>query len=268
MSEARKDEQDRWRELHELLGLPPQGPPPAAASRSAAATVKETTPVPARAPERETPDEDERVWDEPVYEEPDADEPVRHGSKAAEAPTESPELAIVNDEALAPPLDDEDIPPPLDDDELGPPAERDVGEREAGDRDLVERDVERDDDDRTRRGRRRGRRGRRSRSRRDEARAPQALRTEDAEGAPTDEAAVEASGPPGAEDAPRRVARGSRRRGERDFADEDMDSDDEAARSPTSAVDEEDDDEPIETFADWNVPSWPEIVASLYRPER
>lgn len=29
-----------------------------------------------------------------------------------------------------------------------------------------------------------------------------------------------------------------------------------------------DDDEPVETFSNWTVPSWNELIASLYRPER
>ena len=38
--------------------------------------------------------------------------------------------------------------------------------------------------------------------------------------------------------------------------------------APVDNAATDDDDEPIETFADWNVPSWQEIVGSLYRPER
>jgi hypothetical protein len=31
---------------------------------------------------------------------------------------------------------------------------------------------------------------------------------------------------------------------------------------------QEEDDEPVEPITDWNVPSWNELIASLYRPER
>jgi hypothetical protein len=31
---------------------------------------------------------------------------------------------------------------------------------------------------------------------------------------------------------------------------------------------EEDEEEPAVSFADWTVPSWQELIASLYRPER
>jgi hypothetical protein len=34
-----------------------------------------------------------------------------------------------------------------------------------------------------------------------------------------------------------------------------------------AAEEEEDDDEKL-SFANWNVPSWQELIASLYRPDR
>ena len=36
---------------------------------------------------------------------------------------------------------------------------------------------------------------------------------------------------------------------------------------PSAAVEEDDEEETI-SFANWSVPSWQELIASLYRPER
>ncbi len=35
-----------------------------------------------------------------------------------------------------------------------------------------------------------------------------------------------------------------------------------------AAEEEEDAEEEVEDFSTWNVPSWAEIIAGLYRPER
>jgi ribonuclease E len=257
MSESPKGEQDRWRELHDLLGLPPERGE--SAPRPAAAARHEPEPLP--------------KLTEVVRDEPARREPVEIDSGA-----ERPELAIVNDEAIAPPLGDEDIPPPLDDEDRPPPPRS-----------------ERDDDDRPRRGRRRGRRGRRSRGRdeggreegrgddrersdrgrddrgRDERARPEPLDTDDTEVEPADDAqSAPASRPGREEEEPSRRrrgrGRGRGRRDERELAEEPAGDEEVASQKPP--VEEDDDDEPIETFADWNVPSWPEIVASLYRPDR
>jgi len=51
--------------------------------------------------------------------------------------------------------------------------------------------------------------------------------------------------------------------------DEDLDevAEGEAETEAIQDDDQDDDDEP-DTLADWNVPSWQELIASLYRPER
>ena len=59
---------------------------------------------------------------------------------------------------------------------------------------------------------------------------------------------------------------------EPEFEDEsalDEDETDEVERRPFG--DEEDDDDDMsesDPFRDWNVPMWPDLIASLYRPER
>jgi hypothetical protein len=44
-----------------------------------------------------------------------------------------------------------------------------------------------------------------------------------------------------------------------------------AGEEPPPAVEpepEDEDDEEVENLSNWNVPSWQELIASLYRPER
>jgi hypothetical protein len=38
--------------------------------------------------------------------------------------------------------------------------------------------------------------------------------------------------------------------------------------SPEPEKEEEDDGDDVDTLSDWNVPSWTELIGSLYRPER
>ena len=45
----------------------------------------------------------------------------------------------------------------------------------------------------------------------------------------------------------------------------------EAASDETPSFEErpeEDDSDDVDTLSDWNVPSWAELIASLYRPDR
>jgi len=233
MSAPGQEEKDRWRELHELLGLPPD-------SAGAAPSPPPPPPRPVEPPRpimHETP-RTRQAW---TPEEPDAElagEPASPG-------VENQSMA----EAEAFPPEVEEIPPPLDDESA--PLPRRVDSDEEGDR--------------PRRGRRRGRRGRRSRGRRDEA-APAVSPDDDTEVEPQ---AGEAP-PAGRPDHDRR-RRDDERRGRRrdeESADELAPADDEVAPRAAAKPEDEDDDEPIETFADWNVPSWQEIIASLYRPER
>jgi ribonuclease E len=202
MTDSRKDDQDRWRELHELLGLPPDEAPAAPPPPPPAPKHIEPAPLTSAEPEElASLPKAPRVFDEPRT-----------------------DASVVQEEASVPPLEEEEIPPPLSDDETAPTEAR----------------MTEEDEDRPRRGRRRGRRGRRSRSRREEAPADVAsLDNDDTDVEPTEN-----------ELAPAPAA-----------------VDDDEEEMPAARLDDED-DEPLETFADWNVPSWQEIVASLYRPER
>ena len=216
MSEPQKEDQDRWRELHELLGLP--------ADRGAAPP---SPPAPA-APPAVTVHGAPQPW--PPTEPEDVEEPPP-----------APEGGLLGEETSPPPpFEEEDVPAPLDEEETVPSAEGAAAEAP--------------EQDRSRRGRRRGRRGRRSRSRRDEVRADDRIDDDDTEVEPTGEKSV---GADASDEDERQHAELTEEAGLQ--AEEEL--------QPAAAVEEED-EEPIDTFADWNVPSWQEIVASLYRPER
>jgi hypothetical protein len=48
-----------------------------------------------------------------------------------------------------------------------------------------------------------------------------------------------------------------------------QDEDQEVAQEPRSpATEEDDEDAELEEISTWNLPSWQELIASLYRPER
>lgn len=208
MSEPIRDEQDRWRELHELLGLSEGGnqvPSPPSKPLPAAPHVEP--------PHVEPPRE--------VYSAPAPEMEIDEASEPL--PSDENELALAQAEGTAA------ADSPLDEDERGP-----------------------------RRGRKRGRRGRRSRGRPDDVPVQEALDDDDTEVEPA--GAVPATIPgPREHDAPHD-------QGLEHHHDDVLD--DAVAEVEPAEPAAEDDDEPIETFADWNVPSWQEIVGSLYRPTR
>lgn len=122
-----------------------------------------------------------------------------------------------------------------------------------------------DDERRGRSGRRRrGRRSGRNRERANEV-APSAAR------APEGEAS---RGAPEEERRPTRRRRGRGRDEVREEVEElepiAAEDDEVVADEPPPVVEEDDDelDEELDTLSNWNVPSWQELIASLYRPER
>jgi hypothetical protein len=50
--------------------------------------------------------------------------------------------------------------------------------------------------------------------------------------------------------------------------DEDEDDDDGEDEVPAAPRSDDGDDEPEEDFSDWTVPSWNDLIAGLYRPDR
>jgi hypothetical protein len=45
-------------------------------------------------------------------------------------------------------------------------------------------------------------------------------------------------------------------------------ADEEQGQTENRAAEDEGKDEELDNLSDWNVPSWTELIASLYRPER
>jgi hypothetical protein len=64
-----------------------------------------------------------------------------------------------------------------------------------------------------------------------------------------------------ADEKPRRRRRRPRRKKGETAADQ-------TTRTPDDHVQDEDDDPTAEVVKDWNIPSWNELIASLYRPDR
>jgi len=244
MSEARN--KDHWRELAELLGLPPdekgapEQPEVYNEHRDSGDAPKENTgsrewqPAPADLTDAEPIGEDSF---EPAPGERSFHEDV---SRIDEAPARE----------FFGGAPDRELPPSA---SLGHGLDRE--REEAGDEPEPER----------RRGRRRGRRGRRDDSReRDERdrknRAPRAERMErDLDEIPP-ESADASEGQAIMEEASDPF------RGEIEQSPDEEDFD-MAGTAATASV-EQDDDEEVDKLTDWNVPSWSELIASLYRPER
>jgi hypothetical protein len=262
------DEQERlrrlehWRVLAEQLGLPP-GPepqpstPPPAPAAPAAEAEEEPENVPSRIFLRKHPPE-------PAFEM--EDEPAPKSIHLRHEPDEEPEdLGPTEPEA------EPEATPRLAD--LPEADSKESVEEGLGEDALPSGD---DDDSRRRGGRRRGRRGRKGPPRR-EAPATEdvpAARLEampaadlgrDAEAAA--EPAVEETG----EEEPQRRGRGrgrSRQRERKPPETAPAPVEDQEVEAELDSADEDldaGDDEP-DTLSDWNVPSWNELIASLYRP--
>jgi hypothetical protein len=226
--EHERKDQDRWRELADLLGLPPE-------SQQRPVSEKREPAPPAHVPAHvkvETESRGMSLARLEAHEEPAMPEPIDESP----APTGAAESASSWEPGEPAALTDESVPPET-------PGE--------------------EPDDRSRR-RRRGRRGRRG-GRRDRE-APE--RT----GAPTEPGAERGAGErESTEPRPERPTRDDDRRVRREPPDdEDLPEEPEAELpSEEPAVSPDDSaDEPEESFAEWNVPSWTELIDSLYRPGR
>jgi hypothetical protein len=232
MNEPNQQDQNRWRELHELLGLREDDAP--------------AKPTPSAPPPAEPPAHAEHApyiaAESPL---PDVEEDVELSPPALEAG-----MASDLDRSL-PPAAEEEIPEALEEEETLPPS--------GALREHAHDERAHDERDRPRHGRRRGRRGQRSRRDGDENRGAPPLDLDDTEVELADDQGV----------APRRRPQDAdEAEPDDDFGNDSTAEDDVPRAPPQHAAEENDDDEPVETFADWNVPSWQEIVASLYRPER
>lgn len=226
-----KSDAERWRELADMLGLPADEPAPRVTPRS---------PAPA-APTR--PIDESLAGSEELPREETLEAPTRQSEPHTEEPHAGPrEWAGMTD----------DVP------------EATVGEVEPG--------ASSEEDDRPRRGRKRGRRGRRGR---DEDRdSPEQAREEGGRRRRAEPAAAEPAAAERDDVEPDEIGPGD---SPEELASDDADRDDNIDEneelvevedtSPAASEDEEDDTE-IDRLKDWNVPSWNDLIASLYRPER
>lgn len=260
------NEKDRWRELAELLGLPADQEP---AREEPAA---QTQPFDSAPPELESAQEEVRKGDEETLSDLDElGEPFENVEDAeiAEA-VESLEQHFLDEEAgVNLDEDAEDMPEEAAEEGRGPATS---------------------EEDRPRRKRRR-RRGRKGRGPREGQEAGES--TASAVEGSSDAEESEEEGDPLALDRPvkekrteEEPRRGRKRRGrgrkpdDRDerveaVRDEEAEYDDELASQEepeeeevrAQEADDDDDNEP-DPFKDWNVPSWQELISSLYRPER
>jgi hypothetical protein len=93
----------------------------------------------------------------------------------------------------------------------------------------------------------------------EEEREPEVIAVESERSEAATEEFGEATPEPKDEERPRRRRRSRRRKGGSDAPTE----------STASADQTQDEDEsPVEIVKDWNIPSWNDLIASLYRPER
>jgi len=222
---------DRWRETLALLGLPPEPEPSAESSPPSAESARETAPA------------------EP--------EPPRHFEREPEPPpvTErEPEII-----PFAAPIYEELAPEAATLQEQPFPAEEGLEEPAPDQPPSLE------EEDRSR-GRHRSRRGGRSRSPRE---ADDTAGVTPEEGSAEIADRVEALSHPRDDRSRGRGRDQGRRRempeSEPEIVEEDEDQEVEGSAEETAAHDR--DDEP-DTLSDWNVPSWQELISSLYRPER
>lgn len=265
-----KEEQARWQQIWEELGLAAE---PARESAPAEPAGARAEPVPSKAelpPTRqEAEGEDthppERITPAPVAEEPPATRGRRRTQVAivemhVEVPPAEPRPAAVEEVVETTPF------APASEEEL--PAEKE-GEELGG-------------------RRRRNRRSRRGRSAEKTGEEKGAARTaagaeepaaEEATAGPLATPTEETEGEPEPAEEPerrRRRGRGRKKPGpEREPAVAESDPEADAAVEDDSDEEEEPgesgsalDDDELDDLANWNVPSWSELIASLYRPER
>jgi hypothetical protein len=279
-----KNDRDRWRELHELLGLPP-----------------DEKAAPAQPAEEDVAEEEEPVREEARFRPQSRPDEIEAKEETNERDFVSPSLHLAHGAAEARVIEEEEaVPADLED---GPqdraaapemPPHLDEGFEEvldAGEPGAEPSEGEGPPEEK-RRGRRRRRRGRKGRGDRDEAAPgaegePRGARLSEEGEESAEEEPAEGDEPlrsgPEDEEEPRGLHRGRRpgREGRRDPESTDREREEELDEEPAADVEDEDQEKPrandedgdedlkeLGQFKDWNVPSWQELIASLYRPER
>jgi ribonuclease E len=234
--EYRQQVKKRWQESMALLGLDDAGPEPEPEKESPAPTKH--TPAAPHLPQTEL----------DQYERP---RPAHADAPPVEAQTPNRDVRdrhrreLEPEEVMTSPRESEPAPEPIEElDREAPPAP----ERESAD----------DESGRRRRGRR-GRRGKRPES-------PTTEKEGDADATVGMEPAAAKEESPERENRGRR-GRGRQRQRSAKIAEPQPAEQDELATDEAANDNDIGDDEPND-LSEWNVPSWQELIASLYRPER
>lgn len=223
------DPRSNWRELAEMLGLPADEPPQAPTPTPAPPARMETSPEPLA-------QQLDEEWAPPVPEQASDLSSTVHFEEVdsieedADASESTSELTVIVD---------------------GPAG----GSNPSADGESSEGDKPR--------RRRRGRRSRR-RGRGDEAETAAATTEVGEHGAATEEASVEQESP---EEDERGDRRGRRRRRPAPAEEASQNGADDAD-TLVAEYDAGDDDFSQDAWADWNVPSWQELIDGLHRPDR
>jgi hypothetical protein len=275
--EDQKEKENRWRQLAELLGLPPDEPPPGGREPASAPPVQH---VPAAAPA--------------PYVEPRRAPQVALPPEPAELPEPTIETVVVEEfeEVMA---------------EEGPLAAAETSLEESEVEGPEEAGGAEGDEEKPRRGRRRRRRGRRrggpdkaegeGAEKSEAGKAPGSAETRPdraAEEPPSSRPIREPSRPPVREpnrepdrrpyrepnrdSRDRQSPRGGHRgreenapvhaRAEAEDRWEQEESPVEEVEDVVSGVPAQEDDEEVDILSNWDVPAWQDLIASLYRPDR
>jgi hypothetical protein len=245
MTDDQDQQRDHWRELADLLGLEPERPGGAAKAAPPQEAVARVQPEAKFKPE---------VLAKTAFEERSERRPARPPAMAPEPPVKSAAALIDDFEADA--ESRAESPPSMKDGDAEAEAAR---ERETAAVEREGRDWEaRADEERPQRGqRRRGRRGR------PEAESDSAPAVAEGGARPEGPELSEEIEEPG--DADPRGRRGNRRSPEA-LEEEPVQEEPLEEAETASAADDDIDEE--DNLSDWSVPSWTELIASLYRPER
>jgi hypothetical protein len=256
-----KQQADHWRELAELLGLPDDAPAAAKKEPPAPPAPPDTPAIKAYEEPRSIPEHGPSIVEET---------PPRPIDDEQDAPT-IPMLREVPETDWESDLDDEDNTP------LEEPDEAVAEENEAAEEEHAGEPAAAAEEERPRRGRRRRRRGRR----RGEADKPEAeghlIRpaADESAAAPPSRAARNAE----QESRDRRGRRSGKRHDDEERQAHDAKGHDRQEPAESVGVDDFQDEKnntaPVNEahdadvdFSDWNVPSWQELISSLYRPDR
>jgi hypothetical protein len=252
----RNDSKDRWRELADLLGLPPDAEQPEPERPAPRDPIPAPVAVQIEEPEQEPPVPARKHYEERA--EP-RDVERREREEALHDDLPDMEIITIHGEGDIEPIA-EYQPRPIT--QAPEPSAAHEAEAPAA------------EDEPRRKRRRRGRRGRRGGPENGED-MPLAAPEETAEADIEEPALPDALARPNEEE-DKNARPGRRRRGRKEEVRSHRDEEPEREELDDSAEEErdaereaaDDDDDSDTDFSDWNVPSWQELIGSLYRPDR